>query len=308
MKDQVRLNQIQEDEQARQWVAQEDAFVVKQAKKKAEIRVKEGRAKPIDWLTVMLRVIDPTRNPLDEEITDSELELVDPDGVFEGLSQSQLSELQKDIDTFLSLETNAQNREFWKVLIDNGSPDGLFSAESFQQTMLIICQDRQKTIAPKGRALNPVVADINKLLSPKTYEELEGLEVQVKKKLNSDEPIDYDYWEELLRSLAVWKARAKLKKVYQAVIEERVRGLRKQQCEEAESVRQKLAPLAPVVQTILADDQLTDPKDFEGLDPEPLLQIRPEDKSLQIMDETAFLNQAVIITLLPLFNSTGPLF
>lgn len=50
MKDQVRLNQLQENEQVREWVAQEDIFVLKQAKKKAEIRVKEGRAKPIDWL------------------------------------------------------------------------------------------------------------------------------------------------------------------------------------------------------------------------------------------------------------------
>ena len=159
--------------------------------------------------------------------------------------------------------------------------------------MRIICQDRQKTIAPKGRALNPVISDINRLLSPKTYEQLETLEVQVKKKLASNEPIDYDYWEELLRSLNVWKARAKLKKVYQAVIEERVRGLRKQQCEEAESVRQKLARLAPVVSASLSDEQLVNPRDFEGLDPEPLLQVRPEDKYLQILDESAFLNQAV---------------
>lgn len=115
MKEQARLNQLQEDEMMREWVAQEDTFVLKQAKKKAEIRVKEGRAKPIDWLAVTLRVIDPTRNPLDDEIPDSELDLVDPEGVFEGLSQTQLAELEKDIDTFLNLETNAKNRDFWKV-------------------------------------------------------------------------------------------------------------------------------------------------------------------------------------------------
>lgn len=99
----------------REWVAQEDIFVLKQAKKKAEIRVKEGRAKPIDWLTVTLRVIDPTRNPLDDEIADSDLDLVDPDGVLEGLSEEQLRDLEKDIDTFLNLETNSGNRDYWKV-------------------------------------------------------------------------------------------------------------------------------------------------------------------------------------------------
>ncbi|KAJ5212292.1 uncharacterized protein N7498_003938 [Penicillium cinerascens] len=272
IRDQVRLNQLQEDEQAREWVSQEDVFVLKQAKKKAEIRVKEGRAKPIDWLTVTLRVIDPTRNPLDDEIADSELDVVDPDGVFEGLSQSQLQDLESEIETFVSLETNPQNRDFW-------------------QTMKIICRDRQKTSAPEGRALSSVAADINRLLGPKTYEQLQTLEVQVKRKLSSNEPIDTDYWEELLRSLTVWKARARLRNVYQAVIDERVGDLRKQQREEAEAIREKLAPLAPL---ITGDEQQLnsiDSGELKGLDPDPLLQVRPEDKGLEIMDESAFLRQ-----------------
>jgi hypothetical protein len=114
-RDNNRLNDQQEEEQQRQWFAQEDTFVLKQAKKKAEIRVKEGRAKPIDWLAVTLRVIDPTRNPLDDEISDSDLDLIDPEGVFEGLSPTELAELEKDIDTFLRLETTEKNRDFWKV-------------------------------------------------------------------------------------------------------------------------------------------------------------------------------------------------
>ncbi|KAI9367126.1 mid region of cactin-domain-containing protein [Aspergillus egyptiacus] len=270
MRDQMRLNQLQEDERVREWVAQEDVFVLKQAKKKAEIRVKEGRAKPIDWLTVILRVIDPTRNPLDDEIADSELDLVDPDGVFEGLEQTELGDLEKDIDTFLGLESNPQNRDYWK-------------------TMKVICKDRRKTTAPEGRALSSVAADINKLLSPKSYEQLETLEGQVRKKLDSNEPIDTDYWEELLRSLTVWMARAKLKKVYQAVIEERVRGLRQQQREEAESVRSKLAPLAPTVRGDMA--HAVKEEEFRDLDPDPLLQIRPEDKVYEVVDEEAFLDQ-----------------
>jgi hypothetical protein len=134
-----------------------------------------------------------------------------------------------------------------------------------------------------------VAADINKLLSPKSYEQLKNLEVQVRRKLNSNEPIDTDYWEELLRSLTVWKARARLRNVYQTIIDERVRDLRKQQREEAESIRAKLAPLAPVVSA----GDTTNPAEFEGLDPDPLLQVRPEDKVLEIMDESAFLDQVV---------------
>lgn len=170
--------------------------------------------------------------------------------------------------------------------------------------MKIICRDRQKTTAPQGRAINSVAADINRLLGPKSYEQLQTLEVQVQKKLDSNEPIDTDYWEELLRSLGVWKARAKLKKVYQAVIEERVRGLRQQQSEEAESVRAKLAPLAPVIEPSLDDKQVeaVDSDEFKGLDPDPLLQVRPEDKVLEIVDESAFLGQVVCLSSLPLLS------
>lgn len=159
--------------------------------------------------------------------------------------------------------------------------------------MKIICRDRQKISAPEGRALSSVAADINRLLSPKSYEQLQTLEVQVKRKLNSNEPIDTDYWEELLRSLTVWKARARLRNVYQAVIDERVRDLRHQQKEEAESIREKLAPLAPVVAGDDLQPVAADSTEFSGLDPDPLLQVRPEDKGLEIMDESVFLRQVV---------------
>lgn len=158
--------------------------------------------------------------------------------------------------------------------------------------MRIICRDCQKISAPEGRALSSVAADINRLLSPKTYEQLQTLEVQVKRKLNSNEPIDTDYWEELLRSLTVWKARARLRNVYQAVIDERVGDLRKQQQEEAESIREKLAPLAPVVPSSESLQNSTG-AEFQNLDPDPLLQVRPEDKGLEIMDEAVFLRQVV---------------
>ncbi|ODH52415.1 hypothetical protein GX48_01478 [Paracoccidioides brasiliensis] len=279
MKEQTQLNQLQEDEKMREWVAQEDDFVLKQAKKKAEIRVKEGRAKPIDWLAITLRVIDPTKDPLDDEIADSELDLIDPNGVFEGLSPDQLRDLEADIDTFLTLEKHHKNRDFWK-------------------TMKVVCGDRRQksqASAPEGRAMNSVVEDINRLLSPKSQEELETLEVQIRRKLASKDPIDTDYWEQLLRSLTVWKARAKLRKVYQAVIDSRVQGLQKQQREEAAAVQKKLAPLAPFSEGNGGMSPSHANKEIiQELDPEPLLHLRPQDKGLEILDEEAFLSTVAL--------------
>jgi len=97
------------------WVADEDRFVLQQSKKRAALRVKGGRAKPIDWLAVTLRFIDPTKNLLDDEVEDDELEIVDPEGVFEGLDERELKELERDVDEFLVLETNRHNRDYWNV-------------------------------------------------------------------------------------------------------------------------------------------------------------------------------------------------
>ena len=97
------------------WVADEDRFVLQQAKKKAALRVKGGRAKPIDWLAVTLRFIDATKSVHDEEVEDHELDVQDPEGVLEGLDAAGLSDLEKDIENYLALETNRSNREYWSV-------------------------------------------------------------------------------------------------------------------------------------------------------------------------------------------------
>ncbi|GME41318.1 hypothetical protein GTA08_BOTSDO11710 [Neofusicoccum parvum] len=193
------------DTQEEEWVAGEDRFVLQQAKKKAAIRVKAGRAKPIDWLAVTLRVIDGTQDVLDED-DDAELDIVDPDGVLESLDEKQMEELEKDIDTYLVLENDRKNKEFWN-------------------TMKVICKDRRqksKSSGPEARGVNTVAADVDRLLSPKSLEELEALEKQIRRKLDSNEPIDVDYWEHLLRSLLVWKAKAKLRQLSQTIINSRL--------------------------------------------------------------------------------------
>lgn len=101
------------------WVADEDRFVLQQAKKKAALRVRGGRAKPIDWLAVTLRFIDPAeKSILDEEVEDHELDIVDPEGVLEGLDNEDLAELEKEIDNYLTLETSRSNRDYWTVSIN----------------------------------------------------------------------------------------------------------------------------------------------------------------------------------------------
>lgn len=115
-REQTRLNQIQEAEQMREWVSKEDDFVLKQSKKKAQIRVREGRAKCIDWLAVTLGVQDKTTDSIEDDTDKLDIDVVDPAGVFEGLTLTELRDLGKDINTYITLESNPSNRRYWNVI------------------------------------------------------------------------------------------------------------------------------------------------------------------------------------------------
>jgi hypothetical protein len=99
----------------REWVAGEDQFALKQAKKGAQIRVREGRAKAIDWLAAILSILDPVKDLLDDDMTEGEQDIMDPQGVIENLNAQELQDLEKSVDHYLVLETVAVNRVFWNV-------------------------------------------------------------------------------------------------------------------------------------------------------------------------------------------------
>ncbi|KAK3110274.1 hypothetical protein LTR53_015599, partial [Teratosphaeriaceae sp. CCFEE 6253] len=194
------------------WVADEDRFVLQQAKKKAVLRVKGGRASPLDWLAVTLCVIEPGRNLVEDEADLESIDLRAPESVLEKLGEDELKELEKGVDGYEVLEGTRQEREYW-------------------QTMKTVCSDRRKTLRASSsdtsaRGLSSVAGDLDKLLGPKSLPELEKLEKQIKTKLASDEPVDTDYWEHLLSSLLTYKAKARLRKVTERIVEAR---LRKQQ-------------------------------------------------------------------------------
>lgn len=199
-----------QDEQSRQFVADEDKFVLKQSKKKADIRVREGRAKPIDYLAFNLRYVDGDRDVFDEDDADIDIDVPDPVDVVKSLDAAEIKELDVDLASYHALETNSRNREYWKAL----------------QTL---SADRKAKLDPQGgeeRVVSSVSGDIDKILSPKTYEQLEALEKQIKAKLNSNEDIDTDYWEQLLRSLLAWKARARLTQICEAIKQTRAEQMK----------------------------------------------------------------------------------
>ncbi|KAI8069268.1 mid region of cactin-domain-containing protein [Gongronella butleri] len=207
------------------WQAKEEDFHLEQAKRRAEIRIKEGRAKPIDILAMNLRLANEA-DQMDDEV-DLEIDLDEPYKIFDDLSLADTEELDEDIQMHLLLEKNRDSLAFWKA-------------------MVVVSQDRLEKLhaSEEQRAMGGVVAEVNtdiqRVLEGKTYDQLSQLQKQVRAKLDSGEPIDVEYWETLLRELIVYKAKAKLSRMHQDMLTRRLDQLRERQRQEAHKVQHEL--------------------------------------------------------------------
>lgn len=244
-----------ESAQMAAWIDREDDFHLEQSKKRAEIRVRERRAKPIDFLALNLKWSQPPLQPgdegYDEEEEDDgmglEVDLEEPYSIFEvsrlpyvepcvmrtdlyvsliqHLTLEDAEELHEDIKMYLSLEKVEAHQEFWRSLL-------IVSSASLEA----LREERQMGIvayAAQTRANQTVKAEITRLLSGKSFDQLVQLQGQVQRKLSSGEVVDVDYWEGLLKELVVWKAKAKLRDMHEVVLSNRLEQLRKKQRDEA---------------------------------------------------------------------------
>ncbi|PHH55872.1 Uncharacterized protein C2F12.12c [Ceratocystis fimbriata CBS 114723] len=262
---------LTQDEQSQQYVADEDKFVLQQAKKKADIRVRENRATPIDNLAFPLRYIEPARDDFDFDEGDVDIDVPEAHAVLARASPAQLRELKEEISSYRTLETNAVSREYWVALYG-------------------LCVDRLASTGSDSRVVESVKADIDKILSPKTFDQLEALEKQIRAKLDSDDDIDVDYWEQLLKSLLVWKSRAKLSKITTAIREARAEALKERDPEKAKALEAGLdlsavpAPLPSNKPAERTSAPLSAPKPSSSTDAPPpgtarFAQTGPEDFS-----------------------------
>jgi len=127
----------------------------------------------------------------------------------------------------LTLEKNPKTLEFWRAMI--------VVAEDCLSKM----RENEERIQSGGVALT-VNQDIHRVLSGKTVSQLSVLQNQIQKKLASNEPIDVEYWENLLKELVIYKAKARLNDMHQEILAARLEQLRNKQREEALKVQEEL--------------------------------------------------------------------
>ncbi|CAK7271799.1 hypothetical protein SEPCBS119000_004791 [Sporothrix epigloea] len=198
-----------EEQLSERFVAQEDSFVLKQSKSKADIRVRERRAKPIDLLAFHLRFFDEDHDSFEDVDTDADIVYPLPEAVIQaaadGDDEAALQELETDIKSFRTLEKNKANRRYW-------------------QAVLVLCRmarEEKQQVRHGGRggggsvglqaaASDVVLTDVDQILHTKTLRQLEDMETKIEAKLRSDETLETDHWQQMLKRLHMWKARAEL--------------------------------------------------------------------------------------------------
>ncbi|KIK08528.1 hypothetical protein K443DRAFT_562003 [Laccaria amethystina LaAM-08-1] len=226
--EELRMSRLQESAQMSEWLSKDGDFQLEQERRRAAIRIREKRAKAIDFLALNLKYVNPSSQDDEEagnEDAGLEIDLDEPYNIFDSLSAEQTYELHDDVERYLALEDSETNLDFWT-------------------NMMVVCKDRLERIQENERmgveAAAAVEADIATLLSGKSYDELVGLQRKVQEKLSSGEPLDTDYWESLLKKLLVWKAKAKLKALHEVVVRNRLEQLRKRQRDEAFQAQEEL--------------------------------------------------------------------
>ncbi|KAJ2136405.1 hypothetical protein IW136_003917, partial [Coemansia sp. RSA 678] len=176
-----RQRREQEQEKLGDWERREEEFHLVQAKRRAEIRIKNQRPKPIDVLAMNLRLAnEPMR---DEEVVELGMMRVDtdePHRMVECLDEGEARELAQDVEMYLSLESIAQNVEFWEnmAIVVNVHVDQLRS----------------------GRA--GIRSEVRGILDGKSLGELAELETDVQAKLAGEQgAVDVDYWGQVREEL-----------------------------------------------------------------------------------------------------------
>jgi len=221
------------------WEKKEQEFHLKQAKDRSEIRIREGRPKPIDILYKNLS--------LD---SDFDYGMNEPYKIFQGLSLAELEELHKDIQMYLELDSH---KEFWQAMVIV-CEDNISELRKFEEEKLLIqgnfpsshrrnfhsgsmngnplLPNRQSVDFARqfeGGVHQEVATDIASIFAGKSYAELCRIHDAIHVKINSGNAHDVEYWDAIAKRLVVFKAKAKLREIHQDLLKKNLANLQSQQ-------------------------------------------------------------------------------
>ncbi|XP_034040047.1 cactin isoform X2 [Thalassophryne amazonica] len=216
------LQREKEAEHFKTWAEQEDNFHLQQAKLRSKIRIRDGRAKPIDLLAKYISAEDD----------DFAVEMHEPYTFLNGLTVTDMDDLLEDIKVYMELE-QGKNVDFWRDMT---------TITEDEISKLRKLEASGKGADHRREGINTAVStDVQTVFKGKTYSQLQALHLNIEAKIRAGgSNLDIGYWESLLQQVKVYMARARLRERHQDVLRQKLFKLKREQGVESE-------PLFPIV-------------------------------------------------------------
>ncbi|KAF3441760.1 hypothetical protein FNV43_RR15675 [Rhamnella rubrinervis] len=199
------------------WEKKEEEFHFDQSKIRSEIRLREGRIKPIDVLSKHLNGSN-----------DFDIEINEPYLVFKGLTVKEMEELRDDIKMHLDLDRATPTHiEYWEALLvvcdwelaEARKKDALDRAR-------VRGEEPPADLLAEERGLHSSIeSDVKNLLEGKSYGELEAMQSQIELQMRSGTAKVVEYWEAVLKRLHIYKAKACLKEIHTKMLRQYLQRL-----------------------------------------------------------------------------------
>ncbi|KAJ0963163.1 hypothetical protein J5N97_028285 [Dioscorea zingiberensis] len=199
------------------WEKKEEEFHFDQSKVRSEIRLREGRTKPIDILS----------NNLNGSF-DFDIEINEPYLVFKGLTVKELEELHDDIKMHLDLDRATPTHiEFWEALMTvcNWELAEARRREALDRARVRGEEPPAEILAEERGLHSSIEADVKLLLQAKSSNELETMHRQIESEMRSGTAKVVEYWEAVLKRLQIYKAKARLKEIHASLLRKHLQHL-----------------------------------------------------------------------------------
>ncbi|OXB52776.1 UNVERIFIED_CONTAM: hypothetical protein H355_016476 [Colinus virginianus] len=238
------LQREKEAEHFKTWEEQEDNFHLQQAKLRSKIRIRDGRAKPIDLLAKYISAEDD----------DLAVEMHEPYTFLNGLTVSDMEDLVEDIQVYMELE-QGKNVDFWRDMT-------IITEDEIAKLRKLEASGKGGPGERRDGVNASVSSDVQSVFKGKTYNQLQVLYQGIESKIRAGGPnLDIGYWESLLQQLKAYMARARLRERHQDVLRQKLYKLKQEQGVESE-------PLFPIIKREPASPS-------DGLDTEEGIAVQP---------------------------------
>ncbi|PRW50888.1 cactin isoform A [Chlorella sorokiniana] len=190
----------------------EEEFHLEQAKQRTQQRLAAGRPKPIDRLAHGLFVLE-----------DIDLLEDDPTSVIMGRSLRELTELKEDVAAFVELDKHEPLHRDWWAAIGLVVDHELYEEQKRED--IDRANMRGEPIPAKYRVREAgwhesIDAEVAAMLAGKPYRELLELESGIQEQLDSGTAADPEYWQAVLKRLALHKAKARLREIHGDILQQ----------------------------------------------------------------------------------------